>query len=171
MILQKQKYTIYKINTIDTYVTYINCNFAVLLGSNQLKTVARIKLIVSKIKNKCKINLLRCRARNRIDAPSVRASKICSLELRAVQPRSWATGQSANTRVSTQISVLLQDYCRGGGRWRLRLKAGETFCLFEYKISFYVYIFLEQFVHTPVMLCYFCFSMQHFVFIWSIIAK
>lgn len=39
-----------------------------------------IQLIMGKIKSKCKINLSRCRGWNQIDAPSVRASKICSLE-------------------------------------------------------------------------------------------
>lgn len=75
-----------------------------------------IKLIMSKIKSKCKINLLRCRARNQIDAPSVRASKICSPEFSAVQLRSWGTGHSQQIQyrtVSRHISVLLQDYCRG----------------------------------------------------------
>lgn len=89
---------------------------AILRWLNELKTVAMIKLIMSKIKSKCKINLLRCRARNQIDAPSVRASKICSPEFSAVQLRSWGTGHSQQIQyrtVSRHISVLLQDYCRG----------------------------------------------------------
>lgn len=51
-----------------------------------------------------------------MDAPSVHASKICSLELSTVQPRSWGTGHSEQIQYSTvsrHISVLLPHYRRG----------------------------------------------------------
>lgn len=59
-----------------------------------------------------------------MDAPSVHASKICSLEFSTVQPRSWGTGHSEQIQYSTvsrHISVLLQDYWGGVGvlvSWR-----------------------------------------------------
>lgn len=92
LILQKEKNTIHT-NKQNRHILNIY-HVAILRGLIQLKTVAMIKLIMSKIKSKCKINPLRCRARSQIDAPSVRASKICSLEFSAVQPRSWGTGHS-----------------------------------------------------------------------------
>lgn len=72
--------------------------------------------------------------RNQMDAPSVHASKICSLEFSTVQPRSLGTGHSEQIQYSTvsrHISVLLQDY-RGGVEV---LEAGETRGSFQCKIN------------------------------------
>lgn len=114
-----------------------------------------IKLIMSKIKSKRKINLLRCRARNQIDAPSVRALKIWSLEFSAVQPRSRGTGHSQQIQyrtVSRHISVLLQDYCRGGLLEAAAESWRNIFFIPVQNIPSFKYI-LQQFVHITQVYC------------------
>lgn len=85
-----------------------------------------IKLIMSKkIKSKCKINLLRCRSEG---------SNGCSICWR--QPGVQCSVETYFCPVTRLLSVWGEG---GGDCWRL--KAGETFCLFESKIIPDLYIY------------------------------